>query len=479
MKFLIFAENSRQPYLHYHYRNTAANELRRRINQAGYEAEIIEWIRHWKASDLIKIIDLYFLNEANPIIAVSSTFDMGNTDLHFLNNIFKYAKEKYKNLKIIHGGNRIYTKLQHNPYVDVEFLGRSMGMFDDWIRNKDISKYKKAEINGTLVLGNSNIDKIVDNPITLTLNDKDCLDKHDVLGFEMAVGCRFNCPFCNYELRGSKTILLNDSKRLKDFFDEAYNKYGVENFYAIDDTINESEEKLEALYMAMEGLNFKPKITAYARLDLLGKDYQREYFKKIHFSSLWFGIESFNPEVSKQVRKKSSLDSVFDNLVYIRNNCPDTFTIGSFIIGLNGDNFESIDQGFQRVYEENLLDSLQIFDLSMGNTLMEAGDILSELTKNPEKFGYKVYRDPQSKIIWESDWTNNVEAAQLRAMLYNKWSKKFFMITHSEGASFKAMNLLKKNVLVDSEILKSKALILSNMYKQEYIKRKKALFNLL
>lgn len=478
MKFLILAENAREPYLHYHYRNTAANELRRRINQAGYEAEIIEWIRHWNKSDIIKIIDLYFADEPNPVIAVSSTFDMTNSDLKYLNPIFSYAKTKFKNLKIIHGGNRMYTKLHYNPYVDVEFLGRSMGMFDAWIRDKDLSLYKKMERNGTTVLSNDNIDKIIDNPITYTLNHSDCLNKNDFLGFEMAVGCRFNCPFCNYELRGSKTIYLNDSKRLKDFFDEAYNKYGVENFYAIDDTINESEEKLEALYKAIEGLNFKPKITAYARLDLLGKEYQREFFKKINFSSLWFGIESFNPDVSKQVRKKSSMENVFDNLVFIRDNCPETFTIGSFIIGLNGDNAESIDQGFQKVYEEKLLHSLQIFSLSIGNETLVSDSLSSELTKYPEKFGYKVYFDSKSPLIWESDWTNNLEAVRISGMLTRKWSNKFFMITHSEGASFQAMGLLKNNKFTDTEILKNKALVLSNLYKQEYIKRKKALFNL-
>lgn len=484
MKFLILAENSRKEYFHYHYRNTAANELRRRINLAGYEAEIIEWIRHWDKNDLIKIIDLYFANEPNPVIAVSSTFDLDNSDLKYLTDIFKYAKDKYKNLKIIHGGNRVFYEEDYDGYVDVEFLGRSMGIFDDWIRNKDISQYIKRE--NPLVLSNDNISKFIDNPIIHTINDSDCLNKDDHLGFEIGVGCRFNCTFCNYELRNSKTVFLNDSAKLKDFFDKAYNKYGVENFYAIDDTINESEEKLETLYKAIEGLNFRPKITAWARLDLLGKEYQRNLFKKINFSGLWFGIESFNPEASKLVRKKSSMENVFDNLIFMRDNCPDTFRMGSFIIGLAGDNLESIEVGFEKAHKENLLNALQLFSLTLNPAPIKDSYLTSDLEKNPEKFGYKIYdktyaydsRLLSSHIFWESDWTNNTEAIRITDYLVKKWSKKFLILSHSECSSFRAMKLLKDNKFTDTKILKSKALILANLYKQEYIKRKKAVLGI-
>lgn len=484
MKFLIFSENSRSQYLHYHYRNTAANELRRRINLAGYKATIIEWIRHWDKADLKKIIDKYFLDEPKPVIAVSSTFDLRNTDLEYLDDVLIYAKTKYKNLKVIHGGNRVFYENDYKGQVDVEFLGRSMGIFDDWIRNNDLSQYRTKD--KPLVLTNNNISKFIDNPIITSLSDDDCLNKHDFLGFEIGVGCRFNCSFCNYELRNSKTVFLNDSHRLKEFFDIAHNKYSVENFYAIDDTINESEEKLITLYDAIKDLNFKPKITAWARLDLLGKESQRSLFKKINFSGLWFGIESFNPNASKQIRKKSAMDNVFDNLIFMRDHCPDTFTTGSFIIGLNGDNLESIENGFNKAYEEKLLHGLQIFAFTLNSGKIKDSYLYSDLEKDPAKFGYKIYDntyayDPRlmnTQLFWESDWTNNIEAQKITDGLLEKYKTKFLIISHSEGASFRAMNLLKNNSFQDTDILKSKGLILANLYKQKYILNKKAILGI-
>lgn len=481
MKFLILAENSRSQYLHYHYRNTAANELRRRINLAGYEAEIIEWIRHWDKNDLKKIIDCYFKDEPNPVIAVSSTFDLDNSDLKYLTDIFQYAKDKISNLKIIHGGNRVFYPEDYNGLVDIEFLGRSMGIFDDWIRGKAVSQYKVHDF--PLILTNHNISRFIDNPIIYNVNDNDCLNKNDFLGFEIGVGCRFNCSFCNYELRNAKTVVLNDSYQLHHMFDEAYNKYGVTNFYAIDDTINESEEKLETLVKAIEKLNYHPKITAWARLDLLNKQYQRDYFKRINFSGLWFGIESFNPEASKNVRKKSSLDNVFPNLEFMRDECPDTFKTGSFIIGLYGDNLESIENGFEKAHNEKLLDALQIFSLTLNPAPIQDSYLQSELEKDPEKFGYKIYNKEyaydsrllSTQIFWESDWTNNVESTKMTDRLIKKYGKKFLMLSHSECASFKAMNLIKPDQKrADTHILKSKGLILANAYKQDYIARKKA-----
>lgn len=479
MKFLILSENCRSHYLFYHYRNPAANELRKRIVDAGHEALIIEWITHWDKKDLYKVIDSYFVDEPNPILAISNTFDLENQDLIYLEDIFKYSKEKYPNLKIIHGGARWFLPEKYRGYIDVEFLGRSMGIFEDWINNRDISKYKIYDT--PLVLINKHVDVNIDTPITPTIFDDDLLTHHDHLGFEIGIGCRFNCSFCNYDLRNSKTVHLNDPKKLHDFFYKAYNDHGVKHFYCIDDTLNESIEKLEILREATANLNYHPKITAWMRADLLNNTRQRELIKEINFDAIWFGIESFNPNVSKNIRKKSAMSNVFDSLIYLRDNCPDTFTMGSFIIGLNGDSAEEIERNFDKVVAEKLLHSMHLYVLTFWpvTDYQDVSNSASDIEKDPKKFGYNLRHDVydpkvvSTTVVWESDWTNSVEANKLANYFYKKYEGQILFVRHSECSAFRAMGLLQPGQIVDMTKTKHSATILSNLYKKQYISSKK------
>ena len=440
----------------------------------------VEWIRYWPKEDLFKIVDLYFKDCDDPVIAISNTFDENNTDLAYLKDVFLYAKNKFSNVKIIHGSNRALT--ENYEHVDVEFIGRSLAMFDDWMHGKDLSKYITR--TDPLVLINYDFNQFIDNPIIHTLYDDDCLDSNDVLGFEIGVGCKFNCAFCSYELRNSKIVNLNDYKRLHNFFDEAYNKFGVSNFYCIDDTINESDEKLSILAEAVSNLNYKPNISAYARLDLLQKKYQRELFKKIDFDSIFFGIESFNPNVSKITRKKTSMESVYNSLEFMRDECPNTFTMGSLIMGLVGDTFESIDMSLEKVANEKLLDALQIYTLTLNTGKYTDPYLLSEIQKYPEKYGYKIYNAgnnaqiANSFVQWENNWTNNVEANKMVTILRNKYKNNFIFANHSEISSFKQMKILKDKKIMSTDSLRSRAIPISHMYKEKYIRNKKQILGI-
>ena len=440
----------------------------------------IEWLTYWSKQDLIEVVDLYFKDCNDPVIAVSNTFDESNSDLVYLKDVFIYAKEKFPNLKIIHGGNRALA--ENYEQVDIEFLGRSLGIFDDWIRGKDLSKYTIG--TNPLVLINYNFDQYIDNPIIHTLYDDDCLDSNDVLGFEIGVGCRFNCAFCGYELRNSKIVNLNDYKRLSIFFEEAYRKYGISNFYCIDDTVNESEEKLSILAEAVSNLSYRPKISAYARLDLLQKKYQRDLFKKIYFDSLFLGIESFNSNVSKITRKRTSMESVYGSLEFLRDECPDTIVMGSLILGLVGDTYESVDQALQKAADEKLLYALQINTLSLATEKYTDPYWLSEIQKNPEEYGYKVTsinndaKIANTLIQWENDWTNNVEANKMNRYFRNKYKNDFIFCTHSEVSTFRQMKILKDKKVASLEFLASKGQPISTLYKEKYIKNKKQLLGI-
>ena len=479
MKCLILSENSNGVWPHLHFRSMGPFELRKRLESKGHEATIIDWFTKWSEEKLKTVITKY----KPDILATSAPFN--SQDLHYLKNLMRWVKETYPDIKIIHGGTRQYDDA-FKDLVDVFFLGRSMEIFDAWIDNQDISKYTVNE--NPLVLVNNQFNQYIDNPVIPIIKEEDFITDKDILGFELGVGCKFNCSFCNYELRNAKVSNLADPKELHEYFKEVNAKYGVTHFFASDDTINETDSKLEILVEAMSGLSYHPLISTYARLDLItGRSTQIKLFEKIQFKSLFFGIESFNPEASKLIRKKSGLGDNYATLKQLKELCPNTYTVGGLIIGLNGDSEESIRSSLNRVIEEKLLNSVQMYPLSI--TVPQGhydSYFASDIDKNPESFDYKItqishgYHGNQlmPEYRWISDWSTSLLSTRLSQNLYTEISTKLEDMGHLEYAGVHALGLYKPLSTEDErKQLKSKCFSYSDALKANYIRNKLQSFN--
>jgi len=479
MKFLILSENSNGTWPHLHFRSMGSFELRRRIESRGHSATIIDWFTHWSLDDLKGVVEYELAGHVDPVIAISTPFNA--VDVYKIRPLLQWATEKYPQIKIIHGGSRHYDD-SLKDIVDVFFLGRSMKMFDAWLDNKDLSLF--TEQHNPLVLANHIFDEKIDNPVIPVLKEDDCLTPKDILGFEVGVGCKFNCTFCNYELRNAKITRLADPLELRNYFEESHAKYGITNYFASDDTLNETDEKLEIVAEAISGLKYHPNITAYARLDIItGRKQQFDLLKHIKFRSLFFGIESFNPEASKAVRKKSGLGDNYETLKHIREISPDTYTVGGIIVGLNRDSEQSIRDSIERVINENLLNSLQIYPLSITRpTGIIGADFYSDLDKDPEKFGYKIvdtlrFHHGNKNIPeygWKSDWTDNIESIQLTSKFAEICKGKIDMLNHLEYAGLYALGAY--NTGISYEAVRNRSYTYSTLLKQAYIKNKLTLY---
>lgn len=452
MKFLILSDNSNGTWPHLYYRSLGAQELSRRIVSAGYESTIVDWFTYWSDQQLMEVAELWFDSTEKPVIAISTPFN--TSDIFYLNTFLEWARARWPSLIVIHGGGRVFDPTVKN--VDIFFLGRSMQIFDDWLHQRDLSAYTVNE--NPIVLKNLDFDQYVDVPVVPLINDDNSYTEDDILGFEIGVGCKFNCTFCNYELRGAKIAKLSDSKTLHKFFSDAYSKYGIVNFFIADDTPNESDIKLKILADALEGLPFHPRISGFTRLDILAaRPSQIEYYKKIQFDSLFFGIESFNEKASKGIRKKSDLFNVYDTLKQLREISPNTFLVGGLIVGLNGDSESSIRESIDRVVKDHLLDSVQLYPLLIlkaQNPIMGEG-YMSELEMDPERFGYTLTGETEKTVIsddlvhkakWVSDWTNYDEAVELARVLSAETFKRISDLNHMEYAGLRALGLVDKSV---------------------------------
>jgi len=483
MKFLILTENSNGTWSYLHYRSLGSHEIKKRVMRRGYKAHVIEWFTYWDQDDLKKVIEKYFEGESEPVIATSTPF--GNTDLQKLEAVLRWARDRFSNLKCIHGGNRAWNG-DFKGLVDYVFLGRSMEMFEAWLDKKDLTEFKLQD--NPVVLYNKNFKENIDTPVVPRVDYEDFYTPTDVLGFELGAGCKFNCLFCNYELRGSKISTIADPKELHEYFKEANSKYGVTHFFASDDTVNETDAKLETLVEAIEGLNYKPKIAAFSRLDLInGRKKQLALYKRINFNSLFFGLESFNPEVSKIIRKKSGIEDIKGILKMFRNECPDTFTTGAIMVGLPKDSKDSIRENLDIVIRDKLIDAINIFPLDIFQAKNHHDEFFhSDLERDYQKYGYR-YKDiyetgnPNAHLaVWENDWIDAGEANIFSRQMINHCTENgMSVLTHLEYNGLNAQKLIRnKTYIKKRNVLHQQGMMISTSLKQKYIQKKLEYFGL-
>ena len=207
---------------------------------------------------------------------------------------------------------------------------------------------------------------------------------------------------------------------------------------------------------------------------------------------MFFGIESFNPEASRIVRKSSRVSSQIETLKKLRELTPNTFLSAGMIIGLTGDSKEHILQSMKYVADNNLLDAMQYGELGIPDMDTDVFDdyMLSDISKNPEKFGYEIVgrestsipgQSSQALKKWKNEWCDSEAAKDIFYEIYSYLKK--YKIGYSDGfeyISFLSLGLIDSE---SNEVIKSinnqvikKAAHSANKYRKEYIEKKKKWF---
>ncbi|HEY6437743.1 MAG TPA: radical SAM protein, partial [Ignavibacteriaceae bacterium] len=213
-------------------------------------------------------------------------------------------------------------------------------------------------------------------------------------------GCQFKCRFCSYPLIGKKPgTYIRDYNLIEEEILRNYDDYGTTKYYFLDDTVNESETKVQALADIAQSLPFRLEWVGYNRLDLIwSKPSMIQTLKDSGLRSAYFGIESFHPKASMAVGKGWNGKHGKDFLLKLKEKWgTDISYYLSFIVGLPGEDKNSIEETHKWCVDNEVYDwnfhPLTIFEYKMWK---------SEFELNYEKYGYSRL----SSTSWKNDlWT--------------------------------------------------------------------------
>lgn len=436
------------------YRSLGSHIVKGELAGLGIESTVIDFCFHFNKEDLIKGIVNYFKGTEVQFICISSALSQGLEKYYV--ELAREIKGNLSNAKILYGGKRKVQRgdMDHFQYVDGVFMGRSTEMLKDYVAGNDMSKYIQNPEFPNLWT-NHNYDYDIEKAVTYTLfQPDDFLDSADVIGFEVALGCKFNCSFCNYPLRGARTLYMNCEEQLYYTMQNAYDTYGITHFYAADDTLNESDEKLQLLVDVVNRLSFKPRITSFARLDVMAKrPHQIDMYKEIGMNAANFGIESFGKAAIKGTKKKSTMADLVYVVGRLRKEIPDLWISSGFIFGLANDNYEDFENNLAYVERNKLVDNagciplgIDPFEHSKGWKAPESGfegewiawdeGAFSQLDNFPEQSGYQI--DPKT-LGWTNDYTDRAEASKISNAYSNGIHKRNIITTHIEAFTWQSI----------------------------------------
>lgn len=258
--------------------------------------------------------------------------------------------------------------------------------------------------------------------------DYDFIQPQETLNLEISRGCRFKCTYCSYPLIGQRTQnYLKHPSVIRDELIENYERWGTTKYFIVDDTFNDSTEKMQMFTDISQSLPFELKFWCYLRADIIAAHpTQMQLLKDAGIQETYFGLETFNPKTAKFIGKGMASDKIVDTLYQCKELWGDRSYIATgIIIGLPYETQASIQLAVDFLSRPDCpIDLANTFPLSIvGNHDLMKYMYMSELDKNYHKYGYYFPNPTKNYYRWHKDDDtdiNSYDQAQELAYTFNK-----------------------------------------------------------
>jgi radical SAM superfamily enzyme YgiQ (UPF0313 family) len=220
-----------------------------------------------------------------------------------------------------------------------------------------------------------------------------------------------------------------------------YENYGIKDYFVADDTLNDSVEKLEQIAKGVNKLPFRPKFSAYTRLDVMVKSPEHvSLLKDIGLSRTWIGLDSLHPVASKKIGKGMSEHLKKEMLYKLKEEWGQDVTIDvGYIVGLPEEPRGFIEKVAEWINEKDSpIYNVEFIALLLvpPNTVLQYSP-RSDMDINYEKYGYQI---TNMEKFWQ--WTKqdntdiySYDQANALAMQLNAQKiKKDYMPNMEENA---------------------------------------------
>lgn len=420
-------------------RNIAGYRLRTAANKFGYNSLVLDSATAMTEAELVSVLD-HTITDQTLMLGISTVWLNGNVAGGGIGiewctrEFFKRIKIKFPKIKIVAGGVGL-LKLRGSQAIYDSADWHVTGFSDDsyprllmMLEGKSGHGLKYfVDTNGRHTIDSNRAHKITDpNEIETILEEGDEFLSHQPIPLEVSRGCIFRCVFCNHPFTGAKDAdsYIRTPESIANELKRNYELFGTTRYSLMDDTFNDSFEKLDRLEKAIDLAklpNFE--FQAYTKPELLAtKPAMNDQLIRLGIVGGFAGIESLNSRARKEMNKGMDVQRVFDALTNLTIKSSKIKLHASIIIGLPGDTLNDVNdwQSFFIKNQSTLFRSWEYAGLGIyqPSTLETDNTNLSPIEKDPEKYGYKIIKSAPGKYIhWATDTMDANQASKLAVKL--------------------------------------------------------------
>ena len=409
-------------------RSPGAHRIASWLRMNDWDIEVLDFLPFWSIEEL-KEFCVSRIDHQTKFVAFSYMFftpQVNNFPVEFL----IWIKEQYPQLKIIVGSQEKY--LHGHEHVDYIISGYGEFAILELLRylfsNGDRPKFALENPFFKFINANKLYPAYPMKNLSILYENRDYLSADEWLGIEFSRGCMFKCDFCNYPILGVKGDYTRDADDFRNQVTDTYERFGVSNYVVADETFNDRTEKITKFADVVETLDFSPFFQGFLRADLLvSRPTDREELLRMNFLAQFYGIETFNHQSGKAIKKAMHPDKLKDGLIDIKKYF---HTHGSkkyrgfisLIFGLPYETVESLN-----TTKNWLIDNWQ--GESFGGSPLEirlSSENSSLISDNYEKYGYRKMIDDKNfpGLIWENEFMNIMQARQISQDFQNLYNNK-------------------------------------------------------
>ena len=396
------------------------------LEEQGYTTFVLDFVIHLTVDEIKQVLKLH-LGPDTLWVGFSSTFFFRpannstnkRSNMYYTNNIsdvddvIKYIKD-HSTAKIVYGGALApyFIDDEQIDYYVAGYADNSTLALTNYLKHDDLTylpKYETITVGQTERILIDSADYPEPKMDSLTTNwwqPQYNVLQGEGLPIETARGCIFKCKFCNYPLLGKKKgTYLRDPEEIKDELVRTWETTGTDSYYFTDDTFNDDNDKIEALHKVFTSLPFKPKFSAYLRIDLINKyPHQADLLTEMGLIGTYFGLETMQPKSAISIGKGLAPNKVKDRLYWLREKWHMKANMAAgFILGLPYDSHEYFKELISWCREiDNPIHFIDFYPLHLfqrtGERRKKLAAYTSEFSLNPEIYGYEFPTDNKSWI---------------------------------------------------------------------------------
>jgi radical SAM superfamily enzyme YgiQ (UPF0313 family) len=403
--------------LHAWERSSGAHRIATYLRQHEMDIEVVDFAAHWEL-ELLKEFTRKSVKSTTLFFGFSIFFSYWNVNMVMFS---EWLKKEYPNIKIIAGGQSILDS--DCTYIDI--------WVDSYGEEAMLEVVKSLAGNTTAGIkfsaehfGTKKVIKCLESYPSHNLKDygniyeaRDYLESWEWLTIEFARGCKFSCAFCNFPILGLKEDNSRSQESVERELKYNYDNFGIDRYYAADETFNDRLEKITKFADVVEKLDFNPFFSGFIRADLLQNQGMTEELARMNFGGQYYGVETFNKKSGVVIGKGLDPDKVKSLILDARSffyhaNKRYRGTI-SLIAGLPYDNIEQWDNNREWLATNWRSEAFSVYPLGIGTS--ETSN-QSKFSKNLKKYGLREMAAPADTDRWSMEYWRNPNYARTEVL---------------------------------------------------------------